>query len=74
MPSVRSKAHSGVISPKSSTAEEDVVDQQRLNDLKELLWLTVKRTNEDGLRSQDLIQMLVELGSLGSGKVFGDLI
>jgi hypothetical protein len=63
-----------VISPRSSTAEEDLCDQQRLNDLKELLWLTVKRTNEDGLRSQDLIQVVAELRSLGYGKVFSDLI
>lgn len=35
--------------------EEEVFDSLRLKELKRLLWLSVKRTNEEGIRASDLV-------------------
>jgi hypothetical protein len=35
--------------------EQEVFDTKRLKELKRLIWMSVKRTNEEGIRAQDLV-------------------
>jgi hypothetical protein len=39
------------------------MDYGRLSDIKELLWLTVKRTNENGVRVADFIDIIQALSA-----------
>lgn len=41
-----------------------------------MLWRTVKRTNEEGIRAQDLIQIITDLKAMcqSDEHVFGDLL
>lgn len=43
---------------------DEVFDSQRLLDVKELLWRAVKRTNENGVRADDFVQILKDLKAL----------
>ena len=42
----------------NSDEDEDTSDYFRLTQVKELLWLTVKRTNENGMRVSDFLKLL----------------
>ena len=42
----------------ASDTEEGTIDYARLTDIKELIWLTLKRTNENGVRHSDFIDLI----------------
>jgi len=44
--------------------EPEVFDTKRLRELKRLIWLSVKRTNEEGIRAQDLVEVIKDIKSL----------
>jgi hypothetical protein len=46
-----------------SDTEEATVDYARLTDIKELIWLTIKRTNENGVRVTDFIDLIRALSA-----------
>ncbi len=46
-----------------SETEEATVDYARLTDIKELIWLTIKRTNENGVRVADFIDLIRALSA-----------
>ena len=50
----------------NSDTEDDGIDHARLNDIKTLLWLTVKRTNENAVRVHDFMEILKELSKQAS--------
>lgn len=65
-----------VNSVSQSEEEQEVYDTGRLKELKKLIWLSVKRTNEEGIRAADLVKMIKHIKSTGNGteQTFGDLI
>lgn len=65
-----------VNSVSQSEEEQEVYDTTRLKELKKLIWLSVKRTNEEGIRAADLVKMIKDIKSTGNGteQTFGDLI
>lgn len=46
----------------------DDCDSERLLLLKELIWRSVLRTNEQGIRSSDLVKLMQDVKKAGSGK------
>lgn len=60
----------------TSEEEQEVFDTKRLKELKKLIWLAVKRTNEEGIRSSDLVKLIRDIKtlSMGSEQTFGDLV
>lgn len=60
----------------TSEEEQEVFDTKRLKELKKLIWLAVKRTNEEGIRSSDLVKLIRDIKtlSMGSEQTFGDLL
>jgi len=49
-----------------SEEEQELYDTKRLKDLKKLIWMAVKRTKEEGVRSADFINILQEIIKSGS--------
>lgn len=47
----------------ASDTEEGTIDYARLTDIKELIWLTLKRTNENGVRHSDFIDLIRALSA-----------
>ena len=47
----------------ASDTEEGAVDLARLSGIKELIWLTLKRTNENGVRAADFIDLIRALSA-----------
>jgi len=60
----------------ASEEEQEVFDTKRLKELKKLIWQSVKRTNEEGIRAGDFVKLIKDIKSLsnGSEQTFGDLI
>lgn len=56
--------------------EQEVFDTKRLKELKRLIWQSVKRTNESGIRAGDLVQLLKDIKALQKGQeqTFADLL
>ena len=52
-----------VVQEYNSDEDEDQTDYIRLQQVKELLWLTVKRTNENGMRVSDFVGLIKTLAS-----------
>ena len=46
-----------------SDTEEGTIDYTRVTDIKELIWLTIKRTNENGVRVADFIDVIRALSA-----------
>lgn len=47
----------------ASDTEEGTIDYARLTGIKELIWLTLKRTNENGVRPSDFIDLIRALSA-----------
>lgn len=68
-----------IVSEYNSDEDEDTSDYIRLQQVKELLWLTVKRTNENGMRVSDflaIIRILIDSSESSRDRImnFGELI
>lgn len=68
-----------IVSEYNSDEDEDTSDYIRLQQVKELLWLTVKRTNENGMRVSDflaIIRTLIDSSESSRDRIlnFGELI
>jgi hypothetical protein len=57
--SIEQKIESQIV----SETEEATIDYARLTDIKELIWLTIKRTNENGVRVADFIDLIRALSA-----------
>jgi len=52
-----------VVSQMNSETEDATIDYGRLNEIKELIWLTTKRTNENGVRIVEFFDLMRALSA-----------
>lgn len=52
-----------VVSQMNSETEDATIDYGRLNEIKEFIWLTTKRTNENGVRIVEFFDLMRALSA-----------